>query len=77
MKRKSAGLSQFIEDNGTPAEEPPRKRGKGAVVGLTVRLSRDQWRVVHDAALSEGIAISELFIKALSERLQAKGLPPL
>ena len=78
MKTRSSGLSKFVEQD-TPAAEKPmdRKRGKGERVGITIRLNQSQWRAVHEAALSEGVPMTELFIRALSERLQAKGLPPL
>ncbi len=77
MRKKSAGLSKFVEPDTREAEASPRKRGKRELVGITIRLNQAQWRAVHDAALSEGVAMSQLFVKALSERLQTKGLPPL
>lgn len=77
MRKKSAGLSKFVEPDTREAEVSPRKRGKRELVGITIRLNQAQWRAVHDAALSEGVPMSELFVRALSERLQAKGLPPL
>jgi hypothetical protein len=78
MKPRSAGLSKFVEQDAARAETPmDRKRGKGERVGITIRLNQAQWRAIHEAALSEGVPMTELFIQALSERLQAKGLPPL
>ena len=76
-KKKSAGLSKFIEPDASQPEAADRKRGKRDVVGITLRLNHEQWRAVNEEALSEGIPMSQLFIKALSERRQAKGLPPL
>jgi hypothetical protein len=77
MRKKSAGLSKFVEQDATQAEMPERKRGKREVVGITIRMNQTEWRTVHDAALSEGVSMSELFMRALSDRLKARGLPPL
>jgi hypothetical protein len=77
MKKKSAGLSKFVEPEAPQTETSERKRGKRAVVGITIRMNQTEWRTVHDAALSEGVSMSELFMRALSDRLKAKGLPPL
>jgi hypothetical protein len=77
MKKKSVGLDKFIERDTAAPEASERRRGKGEVVGITIRMNQTEWRTVHDAALSEGISMSELFMRALSERLRARGLPPL
>jgi hypothetical protein len=77
MKKKSGGLDKFIEREAPEPEAPERKRGKREMVGITIRMNQTEWRTVHDAALSEGISMSELFMRALSDRLKAKGLPSL
>ncbi len=77
VKKKSGGLDKFIEPESAQAEIPERRRGKREVVGITIRMNQAEWRTVHDAALSEGISMSELFMRALSDRMRAKGLPPL
>jgi predicted HicB family RNase H-like nuclease len=77
MKKKSTGLDKFVEPEMSETEAPTRKRGKGETVGITIRLNQQQWRAVNEEALAEGISMSQLFIRALSERRQAKRLPPL
>jgi hypothetical protein len=77
MKKKPVGLDKFIERDTREAAAPERRRGKGEVVGITIRMNQTEWRTVHEAALSEGISMSELFMRALSDRLRGKGLPAL
>jgi hypothetical protein len=76
MKKKSE-LSKFVEPKAPEAQAATRLRGKRGVVGITIRLDLEQWRAVNEEALSEGIPMSELFMRALSERRVAKGLPPI
>jgi hypothetical protein len=52
-----------------------RKRGKGEVVALTVRLSRAEWERVHQLAVAEGTSIQQLALKGLSKVFAEKGLP--
>lgn len=54
-----------------------RQRGKGAVVSLTVRLSRAEWERVHQLALSEGMSINALALKGLGRLFKEKGLPEI
>ena len=77
VKKKSGGLDKFIEQEAPEPEAPERRRGKREIVGITIRMNQTEWRTVHDAALSEGVSMSELFMRALSDRLKAKGLPSL
>lgn len=59
----------------TTAVSADRKRGKGEVVALTVRLSRSEWERVHQLAVSEGTSIQQLALKGLSKVFAEKGLP--
>lgn len=54
---------------------PERKRGKGEVVALTVRLSRAEWERVHQLAVAEGMSIQQLALRGLSKVFAEKGLP--
>lgn len=91
MKNKSTGLVAFTKQ-GRQAEQPTedtstnapeqveakaRQRGKGDVVALTLRLSRDDWQRVHQLALSEGISIQKLTMEGLSRMFEEKGLKGL
>ncbi|OQX02239.1 MAG: hypothetical protein BWK73_43400 [Thiothrix lacustris] len=90
MTKKSTGLAAFTkqgrqtettEDTSTSAPEQAeakeRQRGKGDVVALTLRLSRDDWQRVHQLALSEGISIQKLAVEGLSKMFEEKGLKGL
>ncbi len=85
MAGKKTGLAQFTkqnsqsEQNSEAQETKPREkqRGKGDVVALTVRLSRDDWQRVHQLALSEGVSIQRLGVDGLSKLFEEKGLKKL
>ncbi|PID65055.1 MAG: hypothetical protein CR977_02460 [Gammaproteobacteria bacterium] len=84
MSKKTTGLAQFTKQ-GNQAGQPetqdskPREkqRGKGDVVALTVRLSREDWQRVHQLALSEGVSIQRLAVDGLSRLFEEKGLKKL
>ena len=83
-KKKATGLAQFTpQPDAPPARSPstalaaPRTRGRGSVVHLSLRLSRQQWEQVHHLALSEGISIQGLVLEGLSRLFRDKGLPEL
>jgi len=57
--------------------EADRQRGKGATVSLTVRVSRDQWRRIHELAVHEGKSINAVAIEGISRLFQEKGLKAL
>ena len=85
MAGKKTGLAQFTkqssqnEPKSEAQEAKPREkqRGKGDVVALTVRLSRDDWQRVHQLALSEGVSIQRLAVDGLSKLFEEKGLKKL
>ncbi|WP_216856796.1 hypothetical protein [Acidisoma sp. S159] len=54
-----------------------RQRAKGATVALTVRVSREDWRRLHDLALDMGVSLQTLAIWGFSALLEEKGLPPI
>lgn len=54
-----------------------RQRGKGSMVSLTVRVSRDQWQRIHELALHDGHSINALAIEGISRLFQEKGLKTL
>lgn len=93
MTKKPTGLAAFTKQGmqaqdessaavsrGAAAETTdvkPRQRGKGEVVALTVRLSREDWQRVHQLALSEGVSIQKLAVEGLSRLFEEKGLKGL
>ena len=88
---KTTGLAAFTRRNApaAPSNEPSsqpsdvalrpqnagRKRGQGATVALTVRISRPDWERLHQLAVSEGVNLQELAVRGLSQVFAAKGLP--
>ena len=84
MGQKPTGLAAFTQKQ-APARsetegkqnEPPRKRGRGHTVALTVRLSRADWERLHQLAVSEGTSIQQLAVTGLSTVFASKGLPSL
>lgn len=59
------------------APDADRQRGKGVMVSLTVRVSRDQWRRIHELAVHEGKSINAVAIEGISRLFQEKGLKAL
>lgn len=63
-----------------PAEQstPPTARlKKKNRVATNLRLTRDQWRRVHELALDEETTVQELAIRGLSRLFEERGLPGL
>ena len=83
MSKKETGLAAFTkkqpEAQATSAERTveTRRRGKGEVVALTVRLPRAEWERVHQLAVSEGVSIQTLAVAGLSKIFAERGLPEL
>jgi len=84
-RRTTANLTQFAQATAPAAVAPEeaaspnaaRTRGKGAFVGITLRLSRAQWDRLHDLARAEGVSLNELALRGLSRLFVERGLPPL
>ncbi|MCE5361485.1 MAG: hypothetical protein JJ714_11070 [Acidithiobacillus sp.] len=91
MSAKRPKLSDFtqqpaqVEASTTPESTPTtaslgparRKKIKGDVIGMTIRLSRPNWERVHAFARHEGVSLQQLVFEGLSRLLTDKGLPPL
>lgn len=60
-----------------PATTARRRRGQGATVALSVRVSRPDWERLHQLAVSEGVSLQELIVRGLSREFEAKGLQGL
>jgi hypothetical protein len=50
-----------------------RSKGIGDIVGITLRLTRDQWERVHRLSVKEGVSIQKLSIEGLSLIFKKKG----
>lgn len=83
-KTKETGLAAFTKKQPDAQAAPSasvsletRRRGKGEVVSLTVRLPRADWERVHQLAVSEGVSIQALAVAGLSKIFAERGLPEL
>ena len=76
---KPTGLAAFAGTSTKKAAGAAlaRERGKGALVALTVRLTRPQWERIHQLAVSEGVSIQQLAVRGLSHVLRERGLAEL
>ena len=84
-KQRGTGLAAFairpVAVVATPSVDTPapseRQRGKGAMVSLTVRVTREQWERLHELGLHEGRSINQLAIDGFSRLFVEKGLKAL
>jgi len=60
----------------TPAASTAEAKKKNRVA-TNLRLTRDQWRRVHELALDEETTVQELAIRGLSRLFEERGLPRL
>lgn len=84
MSKKDTGLAAFTKKQPEPQATSTvaravetRRRGKGEIVSLTVRLPRAEWERVHQLAVSEGVSIQALAVAGLSKIFAERGLPEL
>jgi hypothetical protein len=77
--RRGLGTSLQQQPGITPSKyvTTTRRRGKGDIVALTVRLPRAEWERVHQLAVAEGVSIQALAVTGLSRVFTDKGLPAL
>ena len=79
MSRQSSKETGIASLAPTSAPEPrrfKRRKGTGETVGVLIRLTHEQWRRLHELALSEGSSLQEAGIIAFSKLFEEKGLPP-
>ncbi len=57
--------------------EPTAAAKKTNRVATNLRLTRDQWRRVHELALDEETTVQDLAIRGLSRLFEERGLPRL
>ncbi len=61
-------------DHPTPSAAEAKKKDR---VATNLRLTRDQWRRVHELALEEETTVQQLAIRGLSRLFEDRGLPRL
>jgi hypothetical protein len=78
MKKRKGSLTGVAERVSiAPAQERRTKSGGREIVAMTLRLSREAWRELHDMALSEDVSINTLILTMANEYRDARGLSPL
>ncbi len=50
---------------------------KGEIIGVTLRLTPDQWRRAKELAIADRTSIQALALAGISRLLAERGLPPL
>jgi uncharacterized protein (DUF1778 family) len=46
-------------------------------VGITIRLTHEQRRLINEQAWAEGVSMAKLLLRTLSQAREAKGMPGL
>jgi predicted DNA-binding ribbon-helix-helix protein len=78
MRKRKGSLTTVSETVSAPQLEERRSKSGGRnVVAMTLRLSREAWRELHDMALSEDVSINTLVLTMANEYRRARGLPSL
>jgi hypothetical protein len=79
-REENATPSSLLATSTRPAANPatptPEAKKKSRVA-TNLRLTRDQWRRVHELALDEETTVQELAIRGLSRLFEDRGLPKL
>jgi len=76
MSTTKGNLSVFRSS--TPAPAPPvAQEKKGEIIGVTLRLTPDQWRRAKELAIADRTSIQALAVAGISRLLAERGLPPL
>jgi hypothetical protein len=78
-EREEEAASSPLAPGTRPAADPaaPNAEAKKNRVATNLRLTRDQWRRVHELALDEETTVQELAIRGLSRLFEERGLPRL
>jgi hypothetical protein len=76
--RPKSGVAKFAEPQRPPQKaEAHRERGKRDIVGITIRLTHEQRRLINEQAWTEGVSMAKLLLRTLSQAREAKGMPGL
>jgi hypothetical protein len=78
-KAKDTGLASFTETPNVEEKKPARRRGKGEGkwVHNQLRMTQEQWELIHQFAFSEKKSVNMLALLGISKLREDKGLPPL
>ncbi len=72
-----ANLSAFRTTTPTPVTAHTAAEKKGEIIGVTLRLTPDQWRRAKELAIADRTSIQALALAGISRLLAERGLPPL
>jgi len=54
-----------------------RIKARSGLISVTIRLTREQWKRLHELALMDGSSLQSLAVMGLSRVFEDRGLPPL
>jgi len=77
---RTSGRGTERPQPGPEEEAPARADGVATTknrIATNLRLTRDQWRRVHELALDEETTVQNLTIRGLSRLFEERGLPRL
>jgi predicted DNA-binding ribbon-helix-helix protein len=78
MKKRKGSLAIASETiSGPEAPEYRSKSGGGDVIGITLRLSREAWRDLHEMAVKENVSLNTLMLMMANEYRRTRSLPLL
>ncbi len=77
MSTTKGNLSAFRSSTPAPAPAPVAQEKKGEIIGVTLRLTPDQWRRAKELAIADRTSIQALAVAGISRLLAERGLPPL
>ena len=84
VQTEPTSIEEDIAPIATSIENPTKNALAGTTlqqkknrVATNLRLTRDQWRRVHELALDEETTVQELAIRGLSRLFEERGLPCL
>lgn len=72
-----ANLNAFRSATPSPAPVAVAAEKKGEIIGVTLRLTPDQWRRAKELAIADRTSIQALALAGISRLLAERGLPPL
>jgi hypothetical protein len=75
--KKESGLKNFTEPRKVEMPSARKRSGDEPIVGLTLRLSRNAWKDLHEWAFANNASINSFVFDVLNRQRLQENLPPL
>ena len=76
--KSKSGVGKFAKPVAPVLQtDEKRDRGKKGIIGITIRLTHEQRRLINEQAWTEGVSMAKLLLRTLSQAREAKGMPGL